>query len=110
MKIQKMTASFLAIIMLSGCSSLRNQFFGTSTVPTASTKPLEYSFSQPRRKSLNAATVSKLNNTSNLNNAYRYYSANGHECRNISSDFSRIACKVDDTWKESAPVLVVRIP
>ncbi|WP_146201309.1 hypothetical protein [Leucothrix arctica] len=110
MKNQKILLSLIAVISLSGCSSLKARFLGTSLTPTASTKPLEYNFSQPRRGSLDSATLTKLNSSNASNSAYRYYSANGHECRNISSDFSRTACKVDGAWKESAPILVVRIP
>ena len=98
------------MIALSGCSTLKEKFLGVKTTPVVSTKPLEYNFSQPRRGSLNPSVLAKLNNAKINGGAYKYYSANGHECRNISSDFSRTACKVDGGWKESAPILVVRIP
>lgn len=110
MKTQNVLISLIAIIALSGCSTLKERFLGVKTTPTMSTKPLEYNFSQPRRSALNPTVLAKLNDTKVDGGGYKYYSANGHECRNISSDFSRTACKVDGNWKESAPVLVVRIP
>lgn len=110
MKIQKILLGLIAVVSLNGCSSLKARFLGITTTPIASTKPLEYNFLQPRRVNLDSTTLSKLNSSSGNNSPYKYYSANGHECRNISSDFSRTACKVDGIWKASAPILVVRIP
>lgn len=110
MKIQKTLFVLIATSMLSGCSTIKSHLLGVSTTPIVSTKPLEYDFLQPRRASLDSGILAKLNSSKGYDGRFRYYSANGHECRLISADLSRTACFVDGTWKESAPVLVVKIP
>jgi hypothetical protein len=110
MKNQKILLGLIAVVSLNGCSALKARFIGTPTTPITSTKPLEYNFSQPRRMALDPSTLAKLNNVNIDGGRFRYYSANGDECRTISSDLSRTACKVSGAWKESAPILVVRLP
>lgn len=110
MNIQKILLVLITTSLLSGCSTIKSRLFGISTTPIASTKPLEYDFLQPRRASLDTATVARLTSTKDYDGRFKYFSANGHECRAISADLSRTACLINGTWKESAPVLVVKIP
>lgn len=110
MKIKSIIIILLTSSLLSGCSYIKSRFFNTSSKVNEAPKALEYNFLKPRRMSLDSNTLQRLNSSSDYQGRFKYYSANGNECRTISQDLSRTACKVNGQWVESAPILVSNLP
>lgn len=110
MKIKNAIIVILMSSLLSGCSYIKTRFFKNASAADVAPKALQYNFLQPRRVSLDPNTLQRLNSSADYNGRFKYYSANGNECRTISQDLSRSACNINGQWVESAPVLVSRIP